>query len=329
NPFTPEEPVRSVALRIQKLREVGQTVGEIVGGEAIHPSNPRVGGMYNNITPRAKEKIYDLAKEALPLAREQMEFMISVFKNFQNRDTVEVGGMEVPVPDTFGFHNQGYMATAPVYGSSSLDDDPTWFPERWTEVRPWDWYMGETEIDYEEPNYPIGGTTPAGNKAWPQMEACMGVPLYDGQPVEVGPRARMVQYRNFDQKGAMGLQIARQMEYMDCIYGMMEAADALNTSGKVLADEIPQGDGTLGWASNEAPRGSDVHLVKVKDGRVRWYSLLVPTTWNFPTCSRALEGAPWQLAEVIVRAYDPCVSCATHMLVVNEDKRIVAQKLIE
>ncbi len=119
------------------------------------------------------------------------------------------------------------------------------------------------------------------------------------------------------------------MEYEATCYGMMEACDALNTSGKVLADEIPQGDGSLGWAANEAPRGCDVHLTKVKDGKVRWFSMLVPTTWNFPTCSRALVGAPWELAEVIVRAYDPCVSCATHMLVVDESKRIVAQKLLE
>ncbi|MBN1168114.1 MAG: nickel-dependent hydrogenase large subunit, partial [Methanospirillaceae archaeon] len=90
NPFTPEEPVRTVAKRIQKLREVGQTVGEIAGGEAIHPSNPRVGGMYKNITPQAKQKIYDLASEALPLAIAHMDFMIAVFKNFQNRDTVTV-----------------------------------------------------------------------------------------------------------------------------------------------------------------------------------------------------------------------------------------------
>mgnify|MGYP001582024635 FL=1 len=57
--------------------------------------------------------------------------------------------------------------------------------------------------------------------------------------------------------------------------------------------------------------------------------MLVPTTWNFPTCSRALTGAPWELAEVVVRAYDPCVSCATHMIVLDEDNRLVAQKLLE
>ncbi|MBN1194296.1 MAG: coenzyme F420 hydrogenase subunit alpha [Methanomicrobiaceae archaeon] len=330
NPFTPEEPVRTVALRIQRLREIAQTIGEIVGGEAIHPSNPRVGGMYTNITPRAKAKIYDLAKEGVPLMHAHMDLMIAIFKNWDARPTAaNASGVEVEKTEKFGFHDQGYMAAAPLYASSSLDLDPQWSPERWTEVRPWDWYMGEMEIDLEDPSYPFGGTTKAGAKAWPQMEACTGVPLYDGAPVEVGPRARLAKYRDYDRKGAMGLQIARQMEFPDTLYAMIEAVDALDTSGSVLADEIPCGDGTLGWCANEAPRGCDVHLAKVKDNKVQWYSLLVPTTWNFPTCSRALEGAPWQLAEVIVRAYDPCVSCATHMLVVDEEKKVVAQKLIQ
>ncbi|MDD1708702.1 MAG: nickel-dependent hydrogenase large subunit, partial [Methanoregulaceae archaeon] len=135
--------------------------------------------------------------------------------------------------------------------------------------------------------------------------------------------------KNFDKKGAMGQSIAREMEYPDCLYTMLDALDALDCNGSVLADEIPQGDGSLGWNANEAPRGTDVHLARVKDGRVQMYNLLVPTTWNFPTCSRALAGAPWQVAEMVVRGYDPCVSCATHMIVIDEDKRIVAQKLIQ
>jgi coenzyme F420 hydrogenase subunit alpha len=226
NPFTPEEPVRSVALRIQKLREVGQTVGEIVGGEPIHPSNPRVGGMYKNISPRAQIKIYDLAKEALPLAQDHMDFMISVFKDWDARPMASVaGGKEVEKTEKFGFHDQGYMASDTLYGSSSLDLDQKWYPERWTEVRPWDWYQGELEVSLEDPDYPVGGTTPVGTKVWPAMEACTGVPLYDGAPIETGPRARLAMFRNYDRKGAMGLQIARQMEYMDCLYSMIEAVE--------------------------------------------------------------------------------------------------------
>ncbi len=83
---------------------------------------------------------------------------------------------------------------------------------RFKEVRPWDWYMGEMEVSLEEPRYPIGGTTKVGTKINPQMEACTGIPMYDGQPVEVGPRARLVTYKNFDEKGTVGQNIAREME---------------------------------------------------------------------------------------------------------------------
>ena len=301
NPFSPEEPVRSVAKRIQRIREIGQTICQIAGGEAVHPSNPRIGGMYKACTPHAKIKMYDLAKEGLVLARQQMEFMTAILRNYQRRDWAEVGGTKVAIPKNLGYHSQGYMATHPFYGSSSLDEKPTWNPDRFNEVRPWDWYMGETEVTLADRNYPIGGTTPVGTKVNPQMEACTGIPMYDGQPVEVGPRARLVTFKGFDEKGTIGQNIAREMEYTDSLYAMIAAIDEYNPSGKVLADSIPQGDGTPGWAANEAPRGTDVHITQVKDGRVRYYSMLVPTTWNFATCSAALAGAPWQLAEVVVR----------------------------
>ncbi|AKB45379.1 coenzyme F420 hydrogenase subunit alpha [Methanosarcina vacuolata] len=329
NLFANEQPDRSVMARIVRIREIGQTIGAIAGGEAIHPSNPRIGGMYHNVSPRAKQKMADLAKEGLVLAHEQMEFMLDVIRNMQNREFVEVAGKQIPLPKTLGYHNQGVMATSSMYGSSSLDENPTWDFTRWKETRPWDWYMGEVTIDLEDPSYPVGGTTKVGTKANPQMEACTGVPTYDGQPVEVGPRARLSTFKNFDEKGTFAQHIARQMEYPDCCYTILKCLDNLNTSGKVLADHIPQGDGSMGWAANEAPRGTNIHLARVKDGKVLWYDMLVPTTWNFPTCSRALTGAPWQIAEMVVRAYDPCVSCATHMIVVNEEEKIVAQKLMQ
>jgi coenzyme F420 hydrogenase subunit alpha len=285
--------------------------------------------MYRNVSPLAKKKMYDLAKEGVVLAHEQMEFMIAVLRNFQKRDWTDVGGKKIMIPKNLGYHDQGYMATDPVYGTTSHSENPTWALERFKETRPWDWYMGEVTVDLADPNYPVGGTSPVGTVANPQMEACTGVPMYDGAPVEVGPRARLVKFKGFDEKGTIGQHVARQLEYTDCLYTMINALDALDPHGKVLADHIPQGDGSIGWAANEAPRGTDVHIAQVKDGRVQHYTLLVPTTWNFATCSRALVGAPWQLAEMVVRAYDPCVSCATHMIVIDEDRKIVAQKLLQ
>src|SRR5690606_26197000 len=113
-----------------------------------------VGGMYKACTPRAKSKMYDLAKEGLAVAHEQMDFMIAVIRNMQKRDWTEVGGKQIPLPKNLGYHNQGYMAADPMYGSSNLDENPGWDPRRWTDVRPWDWYMGEGEVSLADPSYP-------------------------------------------------------------------------------------------------------------------------------------------------------------------------------
>jgi coenzyme F420 hydrogenase subunit alpha len=328
NPYAHEEPIRTVALRLQRLREIAQTVVQIAGGEAIHPSNPRVGGMHRNVSRQAKQKMADLAKEAVRLGMDQMEFMIAVLRDYRRRDHVMVGNTEVILPEKLGYHSQGYLATDPVYGTSSLSEHPSWDPDRFTEARPWDWHMGEMVVDLEDTRYPVGGTTPVGTIVNPQMEACSSVPLYDGQPVEVGPRARMARFRGFNEKGTIGLQIARQLEYTEVIHQMMNHIDMLNPQGKVMADHIPPGDGSTGWALNEASRGVNVHFAKVRDGKVLWYSMIVPTTWNIPTAALALVGAPWQLAEVVIRGYDPCISCATHMVVVDGDRKVIARKLL-
>ena len=151
NPFTAEEPVRTVAKRIQRLREIGQTIGQIAGGEASTRATPVSVVCTGTVSEQAKTKMYDLAKEGLVLAHAQSEFMIAVIRNYHKRDFVDVGGMKVPMPKTLGFHNQGYLATHAFYGSSSLDECPSWDINRFKEVRPWDWYMGEMELSLEEP----------------------------------------------------------------------------------------------------------------------------------------------------------------------------------
>ena len=55
--------------------------------------------------------MYDLAKEGLTLAKAQMDLMIAILRNYQARESVDVGGMKVALPKTLGYHNQGYLAT--------------------------------------------------------------------------------------------------------------------------------------------------------------------------------------------------------------------------
>ena len=328
NPFSPEPQIRKIAHRIQRLRQIGQEIVQIAGGEAIHPSNPRVGGMYRNVSLQAKVKMFDLTKEAIPLAHEHGDFMIALIRDFQRREWVEIGGTQVPVPRTLGYHSQGYLATDTLYGTSSLEDHPSWDLARYTEVSPWAWYGGRDVVTFEDPQYPGGGTSPVGTIVDPRYEACPSVPLYDGQPVEVGAAARLTMFRNFGERGTIGQLVARQMECTQAVYELLNCIDQLDPAGPVLAGPIPSGAGTTGWAANEAPRGTLVHIAQVRNNRVQHFAMAVPTTWNMPTAGKALAGSPWQLAEFIIRGYDPCISCATHMIVVDADRRIVAEKVI-
>jgi coenzyme F420 hydrogenase subunit alpha len=328
NPFSQEPEARKIAGRIQRLRQIGQECVQIAGGEAIHPSTPRVGGMYRNISPHAKIRIYDLAQEGETLAREHMECMLALIRDFRHREWVEIGGTQVPVPATLGYHNQGYLATDPLYGTSNLDDHPSWDFLRYSEVSPSAWYGESSEVTFEDPSYPGGGTSPVGTVVDPRRETCPAVPLYDGQPVEVGAAARLTRFKNFGERGTLGQLIARQMECTQAIYELLDTIDRLNPGGDVLSSTIPSGDSKTGWAANEAPRGTLIHIAQVRDRKVRYFKMAVPTTWNMPTAGMALKGAPWQLAEFIIRGYDPCLSCASHMIVVNPDQRVIADKLL-
>ena len=64
----------------------------------------------------------------------------------------------------------------------------------------------------------------------------------------------------------------------------------------------------------EAPRGGLSHWVVIKDGKVDNYQCVVPTTWN--ACPRddnvSDSNKPLEIARV-VRSFDPCMACATHM----------------
>jgi coenzyme F420 hydrogenase subunit alpha len=326
NPFSPDPKARVIANRIQRLRQIGQEIVQIAGGEAIHPGNPRVGGMSRNVSPHAKIRMYDLAQEGETLVHEHAEYMISLIRDFQKREWVEIGGTQVPVPRTLGYHSQGCLATDALYGTSSLDDDPSWDLSRYSEVLPSAWYGEPGVVTFEDPSYPGGGTAPAGTVIDPRREMCPAVPLYDGQPVEVGAQARLTRFKNFGEKGTIGQLIARQMECTEAVYELISAIDRLDPAGEVLSGNIPPGDGKTGWVANEAPRGTLIHIAQVKDRKVRNFRMAVPTTWNMPTAGLGLSGAPWQLAEFIIRGYDPCISCASHMIVVGPDHRVLAEK---
>lgn len=83
-----------------------------------------------------------------------------------------------------------------------------------------------------------------------------------------------------------------------------------------------------GCGLTDAPRGGVGHWVKIRDGKVANYQLVVPTTWNASPkddkgrpgpIEQALIGTklrdpknPFEVVR-IVRSFDPCLACAVHL----------------
>jgi coenzyme F420 hydrogenase subunit alpha len=291
----------AATVRIQKMRKVGQGIVDITGGEAIHAPNIRIGGMQKNMSEAAKRKIIQMLNDYEPLMKEQVDFMLKTLK----------GNTEVP--KKLGVHDRELMATDVNYGNSDVFETEYFY--RFSEITPKSYYPGD-----------VG------------LEACTSIPMIGGKTVEGGPRARLTKYKGFSQKdcgdfdvkGAVAINIARAMEIPLALARARELIQQLDTTKPTLT-KPPEagGDGkTLGVAANEAPRGVNVHTAKVKDGKITYYNCLVATTWNIPTVGKACEGQNYKWAEYVVRAYDPCVSCATHMIVIDEEGKVVNEAMI-
>ena len=230
--------------------------------------------------------------ERMTALRPKLEAHVEFIKNLV---------LEAGLPKDLGVVNQPLMAVDPLYGSNDFDMD------KFSEVLPEAWY-DDPEI----------GT-----------QACSVIPLWEGTNVETGPRARMEKYQGFKDKGVIAQHVARADEMLKNYDACLEALDAIDPAASARADYDPRGTGELGFGIIEGPRGTNAHMAKVVDGKTAFYSAIVPTTWNIPTMGPATEGFHHEFGPHVIRAYDPCLSCATHVMVVDdEDKSILKNEMV-
>lgn len=184
-------------------------------------------------------------------------------------------------------------------------------------------------------------------------------PRYDGQPMEVGPLARMlVGYASGheDIKKTVDLVLGKLGAPPTALFSTLGRIAARAIETKLLADKMDvwidelaanMGRGELrihdsdrwspsswpndcvGAGFHEAPRGALGHWVHIKNGKIKNYQCVVPTTWN--ASPRDMDGVPGpyeaslvgtpvntleQPLEILrtVHSFDPCMACAVHVV---------------
>lgn len=288
--FVPENLFVDAVKSVSTVRKNVQYVVDMVAGEGIHPSDVRIGGMAKNISPLTKDKLLTRIKNLKPT----LESHVELIKNLV---------LEKDLPKDLG------VIDAPVLASHDFYGDNDWFDfDKFSEVLP--------EVWYDDPA--VG------------KKACTVIPLWDGKNVETGPRARMEKFAGYKEKGVIAQHVARADEMLINLERLINALDQLDTFASVMADFDPRGTNKLGVGVIEGPRGTNVHIAQIKEGKTQFYSAIVPTTWNIPTMGPATEGFSHELAPHVIRAYDPCLSCATHVMVVDdEDKTVLKNEMVK
>jgi coenzyme F420-reducing hydrogenase alpha subunit len=120
--------------------------------------------------------------------------------------------------------------------------------------------------------------------------------------------------------------VARAIELVHSMDECLEIIERLDPKDEDLRFEVKAGEG---WAATEAPRGMLYHSYKINsEGIIEKADIVPPTAHNL----YSMENDLWQFVptvldlpleeatlkcEMIVRNYDPCISCSCHFLKLN------------
>ena len=146
--------------------------------------------------------------------------------------------------------------------------------------------------------------------------------------MEVGPLARMILSGNYENKiSMMDRTIARVLEAKKVIELMDILLDRVNFQEvNQKSYEIPET--ARGGGMTDTTRGALGHWLSIRNKKIAHYNIITPSVWNCsPSDSNGVKGVierallgteinnPEQPVEIgrIVRSFDPCISCATHI----------------
>ena len=300
-----------VLTRALGLKHLGNDLCTIVGGRPVHPINAVVGGFTDEPDVQTFQALAARLREALPDAVATVQLLAS----FEAPDLH-------PDREMLALHKAGDYAIV----ADSADCQVTARKAGWR----------KPVADY--PDFIVERMDPAkGNAKLSSVQDGAG----ENVPFMVGALARV--NLSFDELYPAALAAAKEAgmrsgednPYRNNLCQAIELADALERCA-TFCDELAQGEGSstpprkvtlragTGRAATEAPRGTLYHTISLDEqGHVSAGDVITPTAQNLACIEadlRALAPVLDCLAqdeqilriEQLIRAYDPCLSCAVH-----------------
>ncbi len=313
------------------MRKFGQEMIKATGGKRIHGIAAVPGGVHKNL--RKSEIDYFLNGKDIPSVDTMIEWSLAVIDFMKGYHKEHAGFL-----DTFAAYPSGHLATVSKDGSGALDlydgnlraidstgiitlnDVPDFEYHKYfnEDVEKWS-YMKFPYIKHL-------GREKGWNRVGPlaRMNVCSSI---DTPLAEKERKEFMAYTKGKPNNMTMHTHYARLIEVLHSAEKMKELLHDEDIMGDELVREGVRRSEGVGVI--EAPRGTLMHHYKVdKQGMITKCNLIVSTTHNNDPMNQAVgwvaqnvldkkkeitEGMLNQV-EVAIRAYDPCLSCATHAM---------------
>jgi NAD-reducing hydrogenase large subunit len=304
-----------------RLRQYGQQILALLGGQKIHPAWCVPGGVRSPLQPEEVKWIRDRAEEsrettlaALHLFKGLVEKFREEADSFGNFPSLFLG--QVTADGTWE-HGEGRLRIVDSDRRIVADQlDPAKYYEYIGEaVEPWSYLKSPY---YKPLGYP-NGIYRVGPLARLNLCDRMGTPLADRELAEFRQLSSGAVTSSFYFHQARLIEVLACVEYIE---QMIDDPDLLSNDLRADAG-VNQCEGV---GCSEAPRGTLFHHYQVDaNGLIQQVNLIIATGQNNLAMNQAVtqiakrfitgpefpEGA-LNRVEAGIRAFDPCLSCSTH-----------------
>ncbi|MBN2123311.1 MAG: Ni/Fe hydrogenase subunit alpha [Deltaproteobacteria bacterium] len=294
---------RDQVLLVVRLHRLANEMSDLLGGRTTHPQRPVVGGFTKWPTPKELETLRERLEGGLKDAEDLAALVKTLAGNLPSfqRETEFIGLT----------HGNEYALYEGDIGST---DGGTW---------PVDQYKGIVN------EYCV-----------PQSTAKFS--RHNREAYMVGALARLnLNYDLLTPKAkavaeSFGLKPVNHNPYMNNVAQIVEVVHNIEDSIRMIDDLLKTGiddekpsvfyKAGRGSSGVEVPRGILFHEYEYnKDGECVWANCVIPTNQNHANIQKDFEALVPQikdqpreeielLLEMLVRAYDPCISCSTHCI---------------
>ena len=285
-----------------ELKDFGVKVQSIIGSREIHPENAIVGGFGKIPSKNEMEKVKEMTKEVIKRAVATVDFFAEY--EYPSYIDYERNHLSIKPYDGYGVYGNEIVA------SDGFSFNVSYYKENIKEeVVP---YSFAKRGKYKDKPFMVGAISRLTNNH----------ALLDGEAKEL-----LNNYREFlNPSNCFANNFAQAIEMVYFIEKIAELAE--NYEGKDESKAKAEKKSGRGYAVTEAPRGLLIYEVEIENEVVKYMNVITPTAMFLPMMEVDVVNMAkgmWEngykdidligkKVEMVIRAYDPCISCSVHVI---------------